>query len=113
MYWTSPAVWSTAILWHFLFQTHQNFHSSEAIVPRLPVAVQCTLAEDLNVLPTPDPKGDRLLEGVVKVILLPVFNVVGELSLLSAQAQVGDVGLSLNVAPSIHHLVAPQCYPKS
>lgn len=102
-----------AILWRLLFQTHQNFHSSEAVVPSLPVAVQCTLAEDLDVLATPDPEGDGLLEGVVKVILLPVFNVVGELSLLSAEAQVGDLGLSLNIAPSIHRLVALQCYPKS
>lgn len=109
----SPAVWSTAILCHFLFQTHQNFHSSEAIVPRLPVAVECTLAEDLDVLATPDPKGDGLLEGVIKVILLPVFNVISELSLLSAQAQVGDVGHFLSIPPSIHHLVAPRCYPKS
>ena len=36
-----------------------------------------------NSLSTPHPEGDALLEVVVEVVGLPVFNVVGELSRLA------------------------------
>ena len=59
---------------------YQNLLSSKLIIPFLPIAVQHTTPEDLDVLTTPAPEGDGLLEVVVEVVGLPVGDVVCELS---------------------------------
>lgn len=50
------------------------------IVPLLAIAIQSAVTEDLDILTTPDPKGDGLLKVIVEVIGLPVIDVIGELS---------------------------------
>lgn len=57
----------------------QNFAASEAVVPRLSIPIHRAFAIDLDILSTPDHKCDTLLEGIVEVVVLPVFDVVGEL----------------------------------
>jgi hypothetical protein len=64
---------------------YQNLKSSKRIIPLLTVSVQSTLAEDLDVLSTPSPKGDRLLEGVVEVVCLPIVDIIGKLRIISTQ----------------------------
>lgn len=59
--------------------TDQNLAASKAIIPRLPVPIHRSFTENLDVLSTPDHEGDTLLEGVVEIVILPVFNVVGKL----------------------------------
>lgn len=58
---------------------YQDFVSSEVVVPGLSVAVQDAFTKYLDVLAAPDPEGDRLLEVIVEVVILPIINVVGEL----------------------------------
>jgi hypothetical protein len=45
------------------------------------------MAEDLDILSTPDPEGNRLLERVVEVVRLPVLDVVGELGELDRDSK--------------------------
>ena len=59
--------------------TDQDFAASKAVVPCLPISVHSAFAIDLNVLSTPDHEGNTLLKGIVKVIVLPVLDIVGEL----------------------------------
>lgn len=59
--------------------TDQNLATSKAVVPCLSIPVHRAFAIDSDVLSTPDHEGDTLLEGIVEVVILPVFNVVGEL----------------------------------
>ena len=58
---------------------YQNLLSSKLIIPFLPIAVQHTTPEDLDVLTTPAPEGDGFLEVVVEVVGLPVGDVVCKL----------------------------------
>ena len=81
--WSSPGVRSIVYLASLVVDTHKNFQTGKAVVPSLTVAVQSSLAEDLDVLSTPDPEGNRLLEGVVEVVLLPVLDIIGELHWLA------------------------------
>lgn len=52
----------------------------------MPLALNNSLAIDLDVLTSPLPEHDRLLEGVVPGILLPVFNVIRKLFSCSVYA---------------------------
>lgn len=42
--------------------THENFPASKGIIPLLTIAVESSFAEDFDILTTPDPERDRLLE---------------------------------------------------
>lgn len=53
--------------------------SRKLIVPYLTVTIQSTLAEDLNILTTPPPEGNRILVIVIEVVRLPIGNIVCEL----------------------------------
>lgn len=64
-------------------KTYQNLKAGKAIIPSLAIPVQNTSTENLDVLASPLPKCDRLLERMVKVIVLPISDVVGELSIQS------------------------------
>lgn len=63
----------------FQDSAHQNFQAGKGIVPLLAIAIKSTLAEDLDILTTPNPESDRFLERVVEVVCLPVVDIVGEL----------------------------------
>lgn len=63
--------------------SYQNLTSCKRVVPGLSIAVQSTMAKDLDVLSSPNPEGNRLLERVVEVVRLPVLDVVGELGKVS------------------------------
>lgn len=67
--------------------SYQNLATRELIVPFLAITIESSLSEDLNVLTTPDPKGNRLLERVVEVVRLPVGDVVGKLHVLGLVTQ--------------------------
>lgn len=54
--------------------------TGKLVVPLLAVAIQSAVAEDLDILTTPNPEGDGLLEVIVEVVGLPVVDIVGELS---------------------------------
>lgn len=41
------------------------------------------MAKDLDVLSSPNPEGNRLLERIIEVVRLPVLDVVGELGKVS------------------------------
>lgn len=58
---------------------YQNLKASEAIVPRLPIAVQSSTTVNLDILSAPHPEGDRVLERIKEVVRLPIFDIVGEL----------------------------------
>lgn len=60
--------------------TYQDLLPGKFIIPFLPIAVQHTTPEDLDVLTTPAPEGDGFLEVVVEVVGLPVGDVICELS---------------------------------
>jgi len=59
----------------------QDLEPRELVPPPLTIAVQRPVAKDLNVLATPFPEHDAVLEGVMKGILLPKGRVVGKLDL--------------------------------
>jgi hypothetical protein len=81
----------------------QNLSARKAVPPRLAIAVDHTLAVDFDVselesvhlhglqrlhdlLSAPHPKCNTLLEVIVEVIGLPVFDVVRELKLISSRS---------------------------
>lgn len=64
---------------HAAMQTHQDLTTRKRIIPRLTIAIQSPLSENLNVLTTPDPESDRLLKVVIEIVRLPIFDIVGEL----------------------------------
>lgn len=66
---------------------YQNLAARELIVPFLAITIESSLSEDFDVLPAPDPKGNRLLERVVEVVRLPVGDVVGKLLVLGLVTQ--------------------------
>ena len=51
------------------------------VPPPLPIAVENAITVDLDVLSTPFPKHEAVLEGVTERIGLPVGRVIGELDL--------------------------------
>lgn len=53
--------------------------TGKLVVPLLAVAIQSAVAEDLDILATPNPEGDGLLKGIIEVVGLPVVDVIGEL----------------------------------
>lgn len=59
--------------------THQDFTTRKCIVPCLAIAIERAVAEDLDILASPHPESDGLLEIVVEVVGLPVINVIGKL----------------------------------
>lgn len=60
-------------------KTHQNFTAGESIIPSLAIAIQRSVAINLDVLASPFPERDALLEWMVEIVLLPVSDIVGEL----------------------------------
>lgn len=62
-----------------IVDTHQDFTARKGIVPRLAIAIERAVAEDLNVLTSPDPESDGLLKIIVEVVGLPVIDVIGKL----------------------------------
>lgn len=44
------------------FTPYQNLTARELVVPFLPITIECSLAKDLDIVSTPSPKRDRLLE---------------------------------------------------
>lgn len=61
------------------WMSDQNLAASKAVVPRLSIPIHRAFTIDFNILSTPDHEGDTLLEGIVEVVVLPVFDIVGEL----------------------------------
>jgi hypothetical protein len=62
-----------------LIHSYQNLPASKGVVPSLTISIQSTLAEDFDILATPHPECNGLLESVVEVVRLPVLDIIGEL----------------------------------
>jgi hypothetical protein len=62
-----------------IYATYQDLAASKAVVPCLAITVHRSFTVNLDVLTTPYHEGDTLLEGIVEVVVLPIFNVVGKL----------------------------------
>jgi hypothetical protein len=58
---------------------YQNFEPSKSVIPSLTIAIQSSTTVNLDVFTSPYPECDRLLEGVIEVVRLPVLDIVGEL----------------------------------
>lgn len=82
------------------YTTYQNLAASKAIVPRLTVAIHRSLTIDLDVLTAPDHESYALLEGIVEVVVLPVFNIVRKLGRL---CQTKSPKSSFFLVPSVYH----------
>lgn len=65
---------------------YQNLAAGKAVIPCLTIAVHRSFTIDLDVFATPDHEGDALLEGVVEIVVLPIFNIVSELETLCQRA---------------------------
>lgn len=59
----------------------QNLAALKLIPPPLTITVQSSSALDLDVLASPLPEHDAVLEGMMEGVLLPVLSVIGELDL--------------------------------
>src|SRR4051794_36931623 len=91
-----------------LIHSYQNLPASKGVVPGLTISIQSTLAENFDVLATPNPEGNGLLESIVEVVCLPVLNIIRKLP-MSAWL----IPLWQNDIPSIRHRAALRCYPRS
>lgn len=82
--------------------THQNLTASKAIVPCLTISVHGTFAIDFDVSATPNHESDALLEGIVKIVVLPVLDIIGELNWYSISSNQESDLIS---SPSMYHPV--------
>ena len=60
---------------------YKHFESSKSIVPFLSVTIESSSAEDSNILASPLPERNTLLEWMSKVVVLPVLDIIRELDL--------------------------------
>lgn len=96
--------------------TYQDLLPRKLIIPFLSIAVQHTTPEDLDVLATPAPEGDGFLEVVVKVVGLPVGDVVCELSRTTEISIIFSIlrieegqGKYLNFSLKLHLNIIQEC----
>lgn len=64
---------------HLDGSAYQDFLPGKLIIPLLTIPIEGALSKDLDILTTPYPECDRLLEIVVEVVRLPILDIVGEL----------------------------------
>jgi hypothetical protein len=78
--------------------SYQYLLSSKIIIPLLTISIQGSLAKDLDVLTTPNPECDRLLEIIIEVVRLPICDIISELHVILVSTYTHKLNLSQRYA---------------